>query len=335
MSKQKLSKLLLNWYAQKGRNLPWRVKGKSHPDPYIVLVSEMMLQQTGVKTVISYFERFMKRFPTIWSLADASLEEVYLYWQGLGYYSRARSLHASAQIIANDLDGNFPQEYKELLKLKGVGPYTAASILALAFNLPETIIDGNVIRVICRLYNLSQPVEEIGEIIREKAEALTDHDYPGDYASAIIDLGATICTPRKPNCLACPWQKNCLAYQKKNPESIPIITKLTKKIKQGSVYLIANDKGEIFIVKRKKGLLSGLYEFPWCEKGVPPFAADFIDSGLEVSHIFTHLKLNLKIYFLKKEEVPLEGAFVSPVQFSNYPFSTLMKKVYQKAKNYL
>ena len=154
MKKQELSELLLKWYNAHGRTLPWRVKGGAHPDPYVVLVSEFMLQQTTVKTVLDYFPGFLKRFPTAESLAAADLEEVYRYWQGLGYYTRARSLYATAQTVVNEFDGKFPQNREEVLKLKGIGAYTAASFLALAFNLPETVVDGNVIRIICRLHHL-------------------------------------------------------------------------------------------------------------------------------------------------------------------------------------
>ena len=333
MSNKTLSKLLLEWFDAYGRELPWRVKGGAHPDPYAVLVSEFMLQQTGVKTVIPYFARFMERFPTVSALADATLEEVYLYWQGLGYYTRARSLHTTAGIITNEFNGVFPKTQKEVLKLKGIGPYTAASLLAFAFNFPETVIDGNVIRVICRLYNLTSPAAQISNLIREKAMALTDKERSADYASAIMDLGATICTPKKPNCLLCPWHKQCLARKNGTSESIPVIGKLPKKVKTGSVYLITNKKGEFFIRKRPgKGLLSGLYEFPWEESFKPIFEAKFENTGLEVSHVFTHFKLNLKIYILRKESVPLDGQFVSEKNIANYPFSTLMKKIYEKIR---
>lgn len=199
MSKQTLSNLLLEWYNQNGRNLPWRVKGGPHPDPYVILVSELMLQQTTVKTVIPYFHRFMERFPTIADLAAAPLEEVYFYWQGLGYYTRARSLHATAQTIMEQYGGRFPDNRQDVLKLKGIGEYTVASFLALAFNQPETVIDGNVIRIICRMYGFTEPVEKIMPLIREKAQALTSTKHPADYASAIMDLGAGVCTPKNRN----------------------------------------------------------------------------------------------------------------------------------------
>lgn len=309
----------------------WRIRGKAHPNPYIILVSEFMLQQTGVKTVIPYFQRFMQRFPTLQSLAEASLEDVYFHWQGLGYYSRANSLHTTAKILMETYSGDFPQTRSEILKLKGIGPYTASSFLALAFNQPETVIDGNVIRVICRMYHLVEPIAEIMDLIREKAEALTDKNNPADYASAIMDLGAMICTPKKPQCLICPWQKYCLSKSSSDLENIPLRHKLEKKTKQGRVYLIHNQAGEIFIRKRiEKGLLSGLYEFPWAESdALFEWANEAKDSQQEVSHVFSHFKLTLKIFTLQTEEIPFTGQFVPLSSLSNYPTSTLMKKVSQ------
>lgn len=334
--KDDLSKLLLNWYEKSGRNLPWRVKGGAHPDPYVILVSEMMLQQTTVKTVIPYFGRFMERFPTVQALAEASLEEVYFYWQGLGYYSRARSLQETAKTIVADYCGIFPKTRSEVLKLKGIGAYTAASFMALAFNLPETVIDGNVIRVICRLYYLTEPTKKIMEDIRKKAEALTDQKNPADYASAIMDLGALVCTPKNPQCLICPWREFCLSRGRADLELIPCRSKLEKKEKHGQVFLIFNAAGEIFIRKRtEKGLLSGLYEFPWQETGQKIYYFEAKDSGKTVVHVFTHFKLTLRIYIGRAENVAAEGIFVATDQLGEYPFSTLMKKIWaQVEKNY-
>lgn len=327
-----MSTLLLDWFALNGRSLPWRVKGGAHPDPYVVLVSEFMLQQTTVKTVIPYFERFMRRFPTIKALAEAAPEEVYACWQGLGYYSRARSLHATAQTIAKR--GSFPQNRDEALKLKGIGAYTAASFAALALNQPETVIDGNVIRIICRLYHLTQPVNTIKEDIRIKAETLTDRQNPADYASAIMDLGALICTPKNPQCLLCPWQRFCLSKKQNDMEAVPSRSKMSKKEKNGRVYLIYDDSGRLFIRKRtEKGLLSGLYEFLWTDNEETPPLPQAEDTGLKISHVFTHFKLNLKIYIVKNvPENTDNGFFIRPQDLSAYPFSTLMKKVYSKSQ---
>ncbi len=331
---KELRRLLLGWYEQNGRDLPWRVKGGAHPDPYVILVSELMLQQTTVKTVIPYFYRFMERFPTIQALAAASLDDVYCYWQGLGYYSRARSLHATAKMVVNDFGGNFPQIRSEVLKLKGIGNYTASSFLALAFNRPETVVDGNVIRIICRMYHLSDPVAEIEKEIEKKAQALTDVVNPADYASAIMDLGAIVCTPKSPKCLICPWQKFCRSAGQSDVEKIPLRKKPEKKEKYGKVFLISNQAGEILIRKRtEKGLLSGLYEFPWQEAAEVCRGAT--DTGIEVSHVFTHFKLVLRIYIWKTEEIRYSGQFVLPERMEDFAMSTLMKKVYAAGRRIL
>ena len=242
--------------------------------------------------------------------------------------ARARSLHATAGIIVSQYGGKFPQTRQEVLKLKGIGSYTVASFLALAFNQPETVVDGNVIRIICRLYNLTEPVDEIAGLIRQKAEALTDRTCPADYASAIMDLGAGICTPKNPQCLLCPWQNFCRARGLENLENIPRRKKSGKKEKTGFVYLIHNNQNEILIRQRtEKGLLSGLYEFPWSEEKL---FAEAEDTGLEVSHVFTHIKLTLRICLRQDNDVFDNGRFVPTAELSAYPFSTLMKKVYQK-----
>ena len=326
---KEFSKSLLQWYAQSGRELPWRHKGGAHPNPYIVLVSELMLQQTTVKTVLAYFDKFIARFPTIESLAKADQEEVNLYWQGLGYYTRARSLKQSAEIIIDKFGGVFPSKKEDVLKLKGLGPYTIASFLALAFNAPETVVDGNVIRIICRLYHLTGPVDEILPQIREKADALTDKSNAADYASAIMDLGATICTPKNPACAICPVQSFCLSKDKPDLEAIPSRKKTAKREFNGYVYLIENKKGEILIRKRtEKGLLHGLYEFPWSAE---PLFKNADSTGKSVTHIFTHINMNLKICLVKSNSVFFDGFFVAPEDLKNYAFSTLMHKVIKKA----
>lgn len=323
------AKLLLRWYDKNGRDLPWRFKGGAHPNPYAVLVSELMLQQTTVQTVLSYYPRFMKRFENVQALASATQEEVNLYWQGLGYYTRAKSLKQSAEIITRDFNGIFPQKKEDVLKLKGLGPYTVASFMALAFNAPETVVDGNVIRIICRLYHLSAPFDEIMDDIRQKAEVLTDKQNAADYASAIMDLGATVCKPKNPLCGQCPVQKFCNSKGMPDIEQIPMRKKMQKKEVRGYVYIIKNKKGEVFIRKRtEKGLLNGLYEFLWSEKQL---FDDTNDTNQTVSHIFTHIKMCLKVCLLECEKPTFDGFFVKPSELKNYAFSTLMQKVIKKA----
>ncbi|MBR1825251.1 MAG: A/G-specific adenine glycosylase [Alphaproteobacteria bacterium] len=324
------AKLLLNWYACNGRDLPWRVKGGAHPNPYIVFVSEMMLQQTTVKTVIPYFERFMARFPTVKDLAQATEDEVFQYWQGLGYYTRARSLLYTARKVIEKYNGYFPQNIKEIAALKGFGPYSAASFAALAYNLPTTVIDGNVQRIMCRMYRLTAPLEQIQSQIRAYAEVLIDKQNAADYASAIMDLGAMICTPKKPQCPLCPWQKICLCANAADVEQIPQKSKPVKREVSGKVYIIANKKGEVYIRKRiEKGLLHGLYEFLWTEQG--DLIKSATDSGLSVSHIFTHIKMMLEIMTVQIDTYDGDGIFVKPEELDIYPMSTLMRKVRMKA----
>ena len=328
--REDLSKLLLAWYKENGRDLPWRYKGGAHPDPYKVLVSEFMLQQTTVKTVIPYFDRFMKKFPTIFELAKASEEEVFDYWQGLGYYSRARALLQTAQEIVGDRKGNFPQKKEDVLRLKGIGAYTAASFLALAFNKPESVVDGNVMRIICRLFHLTESLDVIKNDIERRAKKIASKTNAADYASAIMDLGALVCTPKKPQCFRCPWQNFCRSKNCENLEGIPQKRRLEKKEKHGFVYIVKNGKGDVFIRKRiEKGLLSGLYELPWSENQI---LAGAKRTGIEVCHVFTHFSLFLELCVIDGGFSSIDGFFIPYDKLYEYPSSTLMKKVFNKIK---
>ena len=322
---QNLTNLLLNWYQKYGRDMPWRVKGGAHPNAYAVWISEIMLQQTTVATVGDYFIRWMKKFPDIKTLARSDLQEVLLAWQGLGYYTRARKIHECAQVLMEKYNGQIPQNREELLKLPGIGPYTASSICCFAFNQPETVVDGNVMRVIARLYGITHEIT--ASDIYPLAQKLTSHKHGADYASAIMDLGATVCTPANPKCDLCPWAKACIAHKKSIQEKIPQIKKLIKKEKFGRLYLIQNAKGEYLIRQRLgKGLLSGLWEFPWEE--VSALSSDKLP---HVIHVFTHFKLTLELVrFSDKSSVYSDGIFVAVKDFDKYPFSTLMKKVVKK-----
>ena len=324
-----LSQELLTWFKKNGRDMPWRVKGGAHFDPYAVWISEIMLQQTTVKTVLDYFPKWMKRFPDIQTLADADIQDVLLEWQGLGYYTRAKKIHECARVLMKQYNGQIPKNREKLLKLPGIGPYTASSICCFAFNLPETVVDGNVIRVIARLYGLTHAITK--EEIYRYAEPLTPKKEGADYASAIMDLGATICTPEKPKCDICPWREECVANKKGIAEQIPLIRKPDKQNREGYVWLIQNKKGAYFIQKRAgKGLLSGLYEFPWRYKDEKPLYP-VQKSDLQITHTFTHFKLALSVLKTQTDTPPLvDGQFVLPKDFKNYPFSTLMKKVIRK-----
>ena len=324
-----LPQQLLGWYQTHGRDMPWRVKGGAHFDPYAVWISEIMLQQTTVQTVRDYFTRWMNRFPDIQTLASADIGDVLLMWQGLGYYTRARKIHECARILMQKYSGKIPADRDRLLKLPGIGPYTASSICCFAFNLPETVVDGNVIRVISRLYGITHPPEK--EEIYALANPLTPADRGADYASAIMDLGATVCTPDSPKCSLCPWQEHCAAYKQGLTDKIPLILKPQKQTRAGNLWLIKNDRGEFCIRKRlEKGLLSGLYEFPWRYQNEEPLYP-LAKPMATVTHTFTHFKLTLHIYMVTDSRSPLpDGQFVPPTRFKDYPFSTLMQKVIRK-----
>ncbi len=326
------ARLLLLWYKGNGRELPWRVKGGAHPDAYAVWISEIMLQQTTVQTVMDYFARWMKRFPTMQALATAKLDDVLRQWQGLGYYARARKLYQCAQAVCAQYGGSFPRDREALLALPGIGPYTASSLCAFAFNQPETVVDGNVIRVLARYYGIE------GEVDRERiyplAQKLTPISAPADYASAIMDLGATVCRPAAPACLLCPWRDQCVACKKGLQEQIPVLRKMARARKTGAAFLMPDGAGGFFIRKRDgKGLLAGLWEIPWTEDGAPPFDGPWERLSGEVRHVFTHFDLTLKLYRGTPPYPPdflSSGLFITPSQMDGYAFSTLMKKVLAK-----
>ena len=324
-----LTQKLLAWFDRNGRDLPWRVKGGAHFDPYAVWISEIMLQQTTVKTVLDYFPKWMARFPTVKSLAAADLQDVLLAWQGLGYYTRARKIHECARVLTDKYNGILPPDREALLKLPGIGPYTASSICCFAYNLPETVVDGNVIRVIARLYGLTHEVTK--EEIYQLAQKLTPKKQGADYASAIMDLGATVCTPDHPNCAVCPWVTVCMARQKGLIEQIPLIRKPAKQERSGQVFLVRNNRGELLIRRRSgKGLLSGLYEFPWAyDTEVPPLPITGNPLG-RVVHTFTHFRLTLTVYESQSDDLLAPGdIFVFRTDLDQYPFSTLMRKVFR------
>ncbi|MEO5378496.1 MAG: A/G-specific adenine glycosylase [Magnetococcus sp. DMHC-6] len=272
---------LLDHYDRHGRRLPWR----ETQDPYAIWVAETLLQQTGVNTVIPYYVRFMTRFPTVDLLSYAQQEEVLNLWQGLGYYQRARHLHQAARLVSEELSGQLPREKEKLLKLPGIGPNTAAAILAIAFGQPETIFDGNVQRVFARLLALPDPLPSTqGKAqLWEAAQRQTSHTRPGDYAQAIMDLGATICTPRNPDCPRCPWQEDCLAQHQGHPERYPLtLPKKTKPRLTQISLLIHNPNHQLLLCRRpEKGLLGGLWEPP----STPP-QPQTPDSPLHQAHLF-------------------------------------------------
>jgi A/G-specific adenine glycosylase len=255
---------LLRWYEAERRDLPWRYGPRKKADPYRVWLSEIMLQQTTVKAVIPYFQKFVTRWPNVAALAAAPLEEVLQQWAGLGYYSRARNLKACADAVVRDFDGVFPRTENALRELPGIGPYTAAAIAAIAFGEKATPVDGNVERVVSRLFAVQQPLPAAKSEIRNLAATLTPARRAGDFAQAMMDLGAEICTPKNPSCLVCPVQQDCAASARGLAESLPIkAQKLARPSRYGVAFLVQREDGAVLLRQRPEaGLLGGMLEVP-------------------------------------------------------------------------
>ena len=255
---------LLSWYGSSYRSLPW----KEESDPYLIWLSEIILQQTRVEQGLPYYLKFKKRFPKVQSLAQAHIDEVLKLWEGLGYYSRARNLHSTAIFISKELNGIFPNQYEEILALKGVGPYTAAAIASFAYRMPYPVIDGNVYRVLSRFFGIKIPIDssEGKKAFNVLAQKALDRDNPGRYNQAIMDFGATHCKPKIPLCASCPFKGKCYALEKKVVDKLPLKSKKLKKKKRFFHYLIIQSQNEILISKReKKDIWNNLYEFPLIE----------------------------------------------------------------------
>lgn len=303
---QDLSGRLLDWYARSARELPWRIGPADRargvtPDPYRVWLAEIMLQQTTVPHATRYYLAFTKRWPTIDDLAAAADEEVMAAWAGLGYYARARNLLKCAREVS--ARGRWPTTFDELRKLPGIGPYTAGAVAALAFGRRAAAIDGNVDRVFARLMALSGDWKREKLRLKHVVENLVPEDRPAEFAEALMDLGATICTPKSPNCLICPLRDLCAAQEEGAPERYPIKPKKTPKpTRLGHVYVLFGADRTVMTERRpEKGLLGGMLGLPtspWSDAfGVPDFpsSADWVETG-EVRHVFTHFALTLKVW---------------------------------------
>jgi A/G-specific adenine glycosylase len=333
---------LLPWFKKHRRKMPWR----SNRTPYRVWISELMLQQTRVDQVTPYFNRFIKQFPSLRALAKASQEDVLKQWEGLGYYSRARNLHKAAQLISTQRGGRFPRTFDELLALPGVGPYTAAAIGSLAFNLDLAVVDGNVIRVLSRLFAYDEMVQR--SVAKKQFQSVADFLLPqgsaGDYNEAMMELGATVCTPKNPKCTHCPMANICLAFKQGNPTSFPV-KRPRKKVPHLVVgaAVVVNDAGDFLIAQRReKEMLGGLWEFPGGKQEAGETIQECIARELKeeldikievgdflvtVQHAYSHFTMELHTYFAKiisGQPRPIECQdfkWVNPGNLRRFPYS--------------
>jgi len=300
---------LLAWYDRHRRALPWRAPPGEPVDPYRVWLSEIMLQQTTVRAVAPYFARFLARWPEVGALAAAPLGEVLKLWAGLGYYARARNLHACAQAVVARYDGEFPASETELAALPGIGRYTAAAIAAIAFNARAVPVDGNVERVVARLHAVRGALPAAKPAIQRLAQALAPASRNGDFAQALMDLGATICTPKKPACALCPWLEPCAARTRGDPERFPVkARKREGRLRRGAAFVVVRADGCVLVRTRPpKGLLGGMTEVPttaWTHDfaeatalAVAPLSrARWRRIPGVVTHVFTHFPLELAVY---------------------------------------
>jgi A/G-specific adenine glycosylase len=334
---------LLAWYDVAARVLPWRSRPGTHADPYHVWLSEIMLQQTTVKAVIPYYQKFLQRWPTVTALAAADINEVMATWAGLGYYSRARNLHACAKAVAALHGGRFPMEPEALRALPGIGDYTSAAIAAIAFGARATAVDGNVERVVARLFAVEEPLPATKPKIKALAASLTPARRAGDYTQAIMDLGASICSPRSPSCLVCPIGKHCLARAQGIAEMLPVKAKKGEKPRRfGAAFLAVREDGAVLLRRRPpKGLLGGMLEVPSTAWGaVMPAASEAVEHaplpadwrlapGL-VRHTFTHFDLELAVFCCRgfpASSKPAAGLWYPLASLPEEALPSVMRKV--------
>lgn len=333
---------LLDWYDAHRRALPWRAPPGVRQDAYAVWLSEIMLQQTTVATVQDYYRNFLARWPTVEALAAAPLAGVLAAWAGLGYYARARNLHACAVCITQDHGGRFPQEESALLQLPGIGPYTAAAIAAIAFDRSCVAVDGNVERVMARLHMIETPPRQARALVRDKAQAMLPSVRAGDFAQALMDLGATVCTPRAPSCDRCPLSMFCQACREGAQDRYPVREKKARKPhRRGAIFILLNDDLAFVQQRPPRGLFGGMSAFPAtpftqdvvpeAQKNHAPCPARWRAAGI-VSHVFTHFSLEATVFvarigarhtFLRAST---SGRWVACAKLADEGLPTLMRK---------
>jgi A/G-specific adenine glycosylase len=339
-----MAERLLAWYDRHRRVLPWRARAGEMADPYRVWLSEIMLQQTTVATVGPYFLTFLARWPDVKSLAAAPLDDVLTTWAGLGYYARARNLHKCAQVVARDHGGRFPDTEVELLELPGIGGYTAAAIAAIAFGHRAVVMDGNVERVVSRLHRVATPLPGAKPALKALTDALTPGERGGDFAQAMMDLGATICTPKKPRCVLCPWREDCAAFKAGDPEDYPFKTpKAARPVLHAVAYWMTLPDGAVLLRRRpEQGLLGGMMEIPtntWRElpweageaRDAAPLKARWSALPGQVRHIFTHIDLRLSLLAARIAKPP-SGMVAAPLdRLGDYALPSVMRKIVNAA----
>jgi A/G-specific adenine glycosylase len=340
---------LLRWYDRHRRRLPWRAEPGETPDPYRVWLSEIMLQQTTVTAVIPYYERFLARFPSVEALATAKLDDVLAAWAGLGYYARARNLHACARAVA--AAGGFPRDAAGLRALPGIGAYTATAIGAIAFDTPGVPVDGNVERVVARVFCVDQPMPEAKPALRTLAERLGADPAaiarPSDFAQALFDLGATVCTPAAPACGVCPWMQGCAARRQGVAADLPRrAAKKERPLRRGVHFWLEDAAGRVLLRRRaENGLLGGMAELPgtpWRAAPWPheealahaPMPAEWRKAG-QVRHGFTHLELHVDLYAARVARIDANG-FLHPIDdLGGAALPSLMRKCVRMASRSL
>ncbi len=335
---------VLDWYDRNARELPWRSKPGRKSDPYVVWLSEIMLQQTVVATVKPYFELFIKTWATIQALASADRDDVLAAWAGLGYYSRARNLHACANVVVVDHGGCFPDQEDALCQLPGIGPYTAAAISAIAFGRKANAVDGNIERVVARYEAIREPLPKARRTLRAAAGTLQPDQRCGDYVQGLMDLGATICTPKSPKCSICPVAAKCKARRLDIAAELPVKSpKPAKPVRRGAAFYLQRSDGAILLRRRAdKGLLGGMLEVPsspWKTGRMVgdvmdhvPLAADWVKQPGIVRHTFTHFYLEIEVFTaLALDHDVAEGEWASMDSLDSLALPAVMQKVIRHA----
>ena len=346
MDTQNFTRSVLDWYDQGHRDLPWR----HTKDAYRIWVSEIMLQQTRAETVISYYERFLARYPSVYALAQAPQEELLKSWEGLGYYSRARSLQRAAQIIVSEYGGELPADVQKLRALPGIGDYTAGAIASIAFGIPAAAVDGNVERVLCRYDAVTDTVgtPAVRRAIAARAQELVPRDRPGAFANAMMEMGATMCTPRSPKCLLCPVRESCRGFLQGIAQELPVKPQKKAQRVERRAVLLCVCEGRVLVVRRSEKLLGGLYVFPDVLDGSDPAAlcAHMEKMGVRTAydaplgharHVFTHIIWEMELHLLLAEHcapVP-DGRWVTRDELAALPLPTAVRRAREMAMGIL